>query len=262
MGTDAALHLQQFKMLPLLQFCRFHRLVAMSKIFALLPAAGRGSRMGAELPKQYLRLAGKPLLYHALSSLCRHTAIERVFVVLAQGDARFAALDWAPFRAKLDPLYCGGETRAASVFNGLLAARNEIGAADWVLVHDAVRPCLAPDLLERLIAALRGEQTGGLLAVPLVDTLKRSDSDACVLQTEPRENLWQAQTPQMFRYRLLLESLRAIAPELATDEARAIEQLGLRPKLVPGDARNLKVTYPQDLELAELILRSITDKHG
>ncbi len=229
----------------------------MSKIFALIPAAGDGSRMGADLPKQYLPLGGRPLLYHALSSLCRSVEIERVFVVLAQSDARFARHDWQPFTARLAPLYCGGETRAASVFNGLLAARDAIGGADWVLVHDAVRPCLAPEVLARLIAGLRGEQTGGLLALPVVDTLKRGDAEAYVVQTEPREYLWQAQTPQMFRYRLLLEALRAIDPALATDEARAVEQLGLRPKLVMGDVRNLKVTYPQDLALAELILKSM-----
>ena len=229
----------------------------MSKIFALMPAAGTGSRMAADLPKQSLPLAGKPLLYHALNSLCRHATVERVFVVLAQADRQFAQHDWQPFAARLEPLYCGGETRAASVFNGLLAARDEISAEDWVLVHDAARPCLAAEVLERLITSLRGEQTGGLLALPVVDTLKRSDADACVVQTEPRENLWLAQTPQMFRYRLLLEALRAVDPALATDEARAIEQLGLRPKLVPGDARNLKVTYPQDLALAEVILKSM-----
>lgn len=229
----------------------------MSKIFALIPAAGNGSRMGADLPKQYLPLGARPLLYHAVSCLCRSVEIERVFVVLAQGDAYYARHDWRPFTARLAPLYCGGETRAASVFNGLLAARDAIGAADWVLVHDAVRPCLAPETLVRLIVALRDEQTGGLLALPVVDTLKRGDADACVVQTEPRGNLWQAQTPQMFRYRLLLEALRAIDPAVATDEARAVEQLGLRPKLVMGDVRNLKVTYPQDLELAEAILKSV-----
>jgi 2-C-methyl-D-erythritol 4-phosphate cytidylyltransferase len=229
----------------------------MSKLFALIPAAGHGSRMGADLPKPYLPLGGRPLLYHALSSLCRSVEIERVFVVLAQGDAHFARHDWRPFTARLAPLYCGGETRAASVFNGLLAARDAIGGADWVLVHDAARPCLAPETLARLIAALRDEQTGGLLALPVVDTLKRGDADAHVVQTEPRGNLWQAQTPQMFRYRLLLEALRAIDPAAATDEACAVEQLGLRPKLVMGDVRNLKVTYPQDLALAEAILKSV-----
>jgi 2-C-methyl-D-erythritol 4-phosphate cytidylyltransferase len=229
----------------------------MSKLFALIPAAGSGTRMGGDLPKQYLPLAGKPLLYHALACLFRHAAIERIFVVLAAGDRHYAGYDWQPFAAKLEPLYCGGETRAASVFNGLLAVRDVIDDSDWVLVHDAVRPCLAPEVLERLIAALRDDQTGGLLALPVVDTLKRGDADAYVVQTEPREHLWQAQTPQMFRYRLLLEALHASGPVHGSDEASAIEQLGLRPKLVVGDSRNLKVTYPQDLELAELILKSM-----
>jgi 2-C-methyl-D-erythritol 4-phosphate cytidylyltransferase len=229
----------------------------MSKFYALIPAAGSGSRMGAELPKQYLPLAGKPLLYYALGALCANRSIERVFVVLAQGDKQFAQNDWRPLAPRFEPLYCGGETRADSVFNGLLAMRDEVGVDDWMLVHDAVRPCLAPEILERLIATLRDEKTGGLLAMPVVDTLKRSDADGYVTQTEPREDLWQAQTPQMFRYRVLLEALRKIEPATATDEASAIERLGLRPKLVIGDSRNLKVTYPQDLALAETILRSM-----
>lgn len=228
----------------------------MPKLFALIPAAGRGARIGGELSKQYLMLAGKPLLYHVLDRVCSHPAVERVFVILAPGDTQFAQHEWRPFAAKLTPLYCGGHTRGASVFNGLLAARNGIDGSDWVLVHDAARPCLAPNVLERLITSLCEESIGGLLALPVVDTLKRSDADAYVVQTEPRANLWQAQTPQMFRYRLLLEALRAIDPALATDEARAIEELGLRPKLVMGDTRNLKVTYPEDLALAELILKS------
>jgi 2-C-methyl-D-erythritol 4-phosphate cytidylyltransferase len=227
----------------------------MPKIFALIPAAGSGSRMGTELPKQYLPVAGKPLLYHAIHSLCRHAAVERVFVVLTPGDTHFAAGDWQPFASRVEPLYCGGNTRAASVFNGLMAANDEIDDADWVLVHDAARPCLSIEALHRLIESLSGEKTGGLLALPVVDTLKRGDDDAYVLSTEPRDNLWQAQTPQMFRYRLLLEALHATDPAQVTDEARAVEQLGLRPKLVRGDTRNLKVTYPQDLELAELIIK-------
>ena len=229
----------------------------MSRLFALIPAAGSGARMGADLPKQYLQLAGKPLLYHALGALCGHRAIERVFVVLAQGDPHFAQVDWQPFAAKFEPLYCGGATRAASVFNGLIAARGEIDADDWVLVHDAVRPCLAAEALERLISTLRDEQTGGLLALPLVDTLKRGDAADYVVKTEARDNLWRAQTPQMFRYGLLLQALHAIDPAAATDEAQAIERMGLRPKLVMGDSRNLKVTYPQDLALAALILDSM-----
>jgi 2-C-methyl-D-erythritol 4-phosphate cytidylyltransferase len=228
----------------------------MPKLFALIPAAGSGSRMGGGLSKQYLTLAGKPLLYHVFERMCHHPGVERVFVVLAPGDTQFARHDWQPFALKLVPLYCGGPSRAASVFNGLLAARDEIGGADWVLVHYAVRPCLAPEVLERLITNLSGESTGGLLALPAVDTLKRADADAYVVQTESRANLWHAQTPQMFRYRLLLEALRAPDLVLATDEAQAIEHMGLRPKLVMGDTRNLKVTYPEDLALAELILKS------
>src|SRR5215212_3322804 len=123
----------------------------MPRLFGLIPAAGSGSRMGSATPKQYLTLAGKPVLYHAVRNLCRHTAIDRVMVVLAPGDARFAQHDWSEFGPRLIPLYCGGDARADSVFNGLLAARDEIGGDDWVLVHDAVRPCLALETLERLI---------------------------------------------------------------------------------------------------------------
>jgi len=232
----------------------------MPKYFALVPAAGSGARMGAEQPKQYLALAGRPLLYHTLQRLAACADIERVFVVLASGDANFVQQDWRPFAGRLEPLYCGGATRAASVFNGLLAVRDLVAADDWLLVHDAVRPCLPQSALARLIATARDESTGGLLALPVVDTIKRADRDGYVLQTESRESLWQAQTPQMFRYRVLLEALRAVDPAVATDEASAIERLGLRPKLVMGDTRNLKVTYPQDLEMAALILQDMGDK--
>ena len=226
------------------------------KIYALVPAAGHGSRMSAPHPKQYLALAGKPLLYHALRALAGQRRIEQVFVVLAPDDGRFAPADWKEFRARIVPLYCGGATRAASVFNGLLAARDTIAPSDWVLVHDAARPCLGRDELDRLFGELEDDDTGGLLAVPVADTLKRANSEARVAHSEPRDNLWLAQTPQMFRYRLLIEALRAADPALATDEASAIEGLGLKPRLVMGDARNIKVTFPEDLLLAELILES------
>jgi 2-C-methyl-D-erythritol 4-phosphate cytidylyltransferase len=229
----------------------------MAKNFALVPAAGSGARMGAALPKQYLPLAGRPLLYHTLRQLCACAEIERVFVVLAAGDEHYAQQDWQPFAGRIEPLYCGGGTRAASVFNGLLAVRDLLAADDWVLVHDAVRPCLPAAALARLLTTLRDDITGGLLALPVVDTIKRADAAGRVQRTESRENLWQAQTPQMFRYRVLLEALHAADPAVVTDEASAIERLGLRPRLVPGDTRNLKVTYPHDLELAALILNSM-----
>lgn len=210
--------------------------------------------MGEVLPKQYLELAGRPLLAHSVERLAAHPLIEEVFVVLAPGDSQFARHDWGACTAKLTPLYCGGKVRSASVLNGLVAAIDVLDESDWVLVHDAARPCLARAELDRLLDQLGGDETGGLLAVPVADTLKRANRDGHVVGTEPRDDLWQAQTPQMFRYRLLLEALRRIPPEVATDEACAIEKLGLKPRLIMGSPRNIKVTYPEDLALAELIL--------
>ncbi|MBT9613545.1 MAG: 2-C-methyl-D-erythritol 4-phosphate cytidylyltransferase [Burkholderiales bacterium] len=228
---------------------------APGRCFALIPAAGSGSRMGVEQPKQYLEIAGAPMLQHAVRALCVHPKIEQVFVVLAADDAHFARYDWTPFDAKLRRLYCGGATRAESVLNGLRAMAPILQPEDWVLVHDAARPCLAQTHLDALITELASDEVGGLLAVPVADTLKRADQAARVIATEPRENLWQAQTPQMFRHGLLLRALETLGTDTPTDEARAIEHLGLKPKLVACDASNLKVTYPQDLQLAELILR-------
>ncbi len=227
----------------------------MSKIYALIPAAGSGSRVRAAVPKQYLRIDGLPLLHFALRPLIQHPAIEQVFVVLAQGDAYYKQFDWSGFGARLEPLYCGGATRAASVFNGLLAARDMIAGSDWVVVHDAARPCLTSEALERLLTEAGNDEAGGLLAVPVSDTLKRAGRDLRVTGTEPREHLWLAQTPQMFRYRLLIEALRRADPEVVTDEAYAIESLGFKPRLVMGETRNLKVTFPEDLKVAERILQ-------
>ncbi|PTR10110.1 2-C-methyl-D-erythritol 4-phosphate cytidylyltransferase [Nitrosospira sp. Nsp5] len=230
----------------------------MPNFFALIPAAGSGSRMGDELPKQYLSLAGKPMIYHALRILCSSSRITCVFVVLAPGDEEWLRHDWSDFSGKLEVLECGGATRAESVLNGLKAARgvSSIGDDDWVLVHDAARPCLAEMQLDKLLDELADDEVGGLLAVPVADTLKRGDASRRVEYTESRENLWQAQTPQMFRYKLLVEALSMMGGVTMTDDAGAIEALGLHPKLVLSDARNLKVTYPQDLALAELILRN------
>ncbi len=207
--------------------------------------------MGHELPKQYLDLAGRPMIWHALTTLCASPQIRTVFVVLAPGDEYFARYDWSHCGAKLEPLYCGGATRAESVANGLLAS--ELEPDDWVLVHDAARPCLSAHLLTRMIAELRDDPVGGILAVPVADTLKRADARQRIAHTAPREGLWQAQTPQMFRAGLLAEALARCAH--VTDEASAIEALGLQPKLVGSDTSNFKVTYPQDIELAELLLQ-------
>ena len=223
----------------------------MSDFFALVPAAGSGSRMGGELPKQYLPLAGRPMIYHALAALCECADIDTVFVVLAPDDVYWQRYDWSPFGAKLQPLFCGGATRAESVMNGLLVS--ELEPDDWVLVHDAARPCLSQMQLAKLIDELRDDEVGGILAVPVADTLKRADGASRIAQTENREGLWQAQTPQMFRAGLLSQALQA-APRV-TDEASAVEALGLRPKLVEGESTNFKVTYAQDIRVAELLLR-------
>ncbi|CAG0123418.1 2-C-methyl-D-erythritol 4-phosphate cytidylyltransferase [Rhodocyclaceae bacterium] len=223
----------------------------MSDFYALVPAAGFGSRMGSELPKQYLPLAGQPMIYHSLATLCGSADIDTVFVVLAPDDAHFHQYDWSRFGDKLQPLYCGGATRAESVLNGLMAS--ELEPDDWVLVHDAARPCLTQVQLARLIAELRDDEVGGILAVPVADTLKRADGEQRIAHTENREGLWQAQTPQMFRTGLLLRALQT-APAV-TDEASAIEALGLHPRLVASESTNFKVTYAQDVHLAELLLR-------
>ncbi len=206
--------------------------------------------MGNELPKQYLPLAGQPMIFHALETLCASPDISTVFVVLAPGDALFHTYNRSRFGDKLQTLYCGGKTRAESVLNGLLASELEPDA--WVLVHDGARPCLTAAQLSRLISELRDDDVGGILAVPVADTLKRADADGRISRTESREQLWQAQTPQMFRAGPLAQALERCSN--VTDEASAIEALGLRPRLVLSEPTNFKVTYPQDLLLAELLL--------
>ncbi|MCG9033159.1 2-C-methyl-D-erythritol 4-phosphate cytidylyltransferase [Laribacter hongkongensis] len=223
----------------------------MSRCLALVPAAGGGSRMGADRPKQYLDLAGAPLLAHTLRRLLAEPRLARVLVVLAPDDVWFDRFDW-PQDVRLEILRVGGATRAESVRNGLLHA----GAAadDWVLVHDAARCCLPPDALDRLIDTLQADPVGGLLALPVADTLKRETSGQRVAQTVSREGLWLAQTPQMFRAGMLALALDRPLDRAVTDEASAIERLGLVPRLVTGDALNFKVTWPHDLVLARAVL--------
>lgn len=226
----------------------------MPRHYAIVPAAGSGSRFGAEKPKQYLDLLGRPLIFHTLAALCACPAIERVWVVLAPDDPWWPRYDWSELGAKLETVRCGGVTRAESVANGLQAAAMVAADDDWVLVHDAARPCLSPAMLDALFTDLTNDPVGGILAVPVADTLKRADAEQRVAATEPRDGLWQAQTPQMFRYGLLSEALEKCRD--VTDEAGAVEAFGLQPRLVRGDATNLKVTYPADLALAAMILRA------
>lgn len=219
--------------------------------FALVPAAGSGSRFGAPSPKQYLPLLGRPLLAHTLDALLAVPRLARVAVVIAPDDELWASFSW-PADPRLLVLRCGGGSRAESVAAGLECLAGEAGGEDWVLVHDAARPCLTPQSVTRMIETLESDPVGGLLAVPVADTLKRADGEGRVAATVARDGLWQAQTPQMFRFDLLRRALAQA--QGVTDEAGAIEAMGLKPLLVPGDASNFKVTYPQDLALAERIL--------
>ncbi len=226
----------------------------MARHYAIVPAAGSGSRFGAEKPKQYLELLGRPLIYHTLQALTAHPDIARVWVVLAPDDPWWPQYDWSPLGPKLETVRCGGATRAESVNNGLQAAAMVAADDDWVLVHDAARPCISAAMLDALLSELASDPVGGILAVPVADTLKRADGSQRVAATEPRDGLWQAQTPQMFRYGKLVEALERCRD--VTDEAGAIEAMGLQPRLVRGDSTNLKVTYPADLALAAMILRA------
>jgi 2-C-methyl-D-erythritol 4-phosphate cytidylyltransferase len=211
--------------------------------------------MGAAAPKQYIEVLGRPLIYYAIARLCGCPQIERVYVVLARDDERWGRHDWEAFAPTLVPLFCGGAERFESVRNGLKAIQDDVAADDWVLVHDAARPCLSEEALGRLIVEGGADPVGGLLAVPVADTLKRADTEHRVVNTEPRAGLWQAQTPQMFRHGALLEALSQPGAHVPTDEAQAIEQMGLSPRLIQGDSRNFKVTYAQDLEIASLLLQ-------
>lgn len=224
--------------------------------FGLIPAAGSSSRFGDSLPKQYQPLLGRPMLEHAVRALARSRAMRTIYVVLAPGDAHYRNCVWDGIDAEVIALYCGGPSRAASVFNALIAVRAAVDDGDWVLVHDAARPCLSGEELARLIAELEDDDVGGLLALPVTDTLKRADARGRVSTTVSRTDLWRALTPQMFRYRLLVEGLHAADRARVTDEAAAIEALGLEPRLVSGLATNVKVTYPDDLAMARAILEA------
>lgn len=222
------------------------------RCFALLPCAGSGARAGGVVPKQYQPVAGVPMVRHTLAAFLAVARIARVLVVVAPGDDTLQAPDAAYSIAA-----CGGATRAQSVFNGLAALRDQgAGADDWVLVHDAARCLVTPALIDALIDACLPDAVGGLLALPLADTLKSATGTRAVATLE-RADKWLAQTPQMFRVGALHAALVAHAAQGfagITDEASAMEAAGQRPLLVAGSALNIKLTYPEDFALAEAVL--------
>ena len=223
-------------------------------LWAIVPAAGRGARFGGERPKQYMEVAGAPLIGHALSALLSHPGVRGAVVVLSAGDDRWPG--WREVAGKPVHTAVGGESRADSVLAGLQALPDEVRADEFVLVHDAARPNLGHADLGALIERGRDDPVGAILAAPVRDTLKRAGDDGGIDGTEPRERLWRALTPQLFRRLQLTRALEAArdAGVAITDEAMAMERQGMRPLLVEGDEDNFKVTTPADLERFRFVL--------
>ncbi|MDG4549469.1 MAG: 2-C-methyl-D-erythritol 4-phosphate cytidylyltransferase [Candidatus Contendobacter sp.] len=223
--------------------------------WALIPAAGIGKRMGLTVPKQYLSLVGRPVIAHALATLLDHPRIAGVVVAISAEDEWWPAVAAELAATKPLRVVIGGAERCHSVLNGLEALRGWAAPNDWVLVHDAARPCLSAGDVDRLLE-LVDDPVGGLLAVPARDTLKQADEAGRAATTVDRSRLWHALTPQMFRLGMLHDALRAALDRglLVTDEAAAMEAAGFAPRLVEGRADNLKITRPEDLALAEFYL--------
>lgn len=226
-------------------------------IWVVIPAAGVGKRMGLDTPKQYLKLNNKTIIEHTLDIFDTHNSVSEIIVSISEGDEYWDELNITLSK----PLHIakGGKERCDSVLNGLKFIEGKADNNDWVLVHDAARPCLRAEDLSLLLDTLEEHSVGGILAVPVRDTMKRSTDKNIIKETVERENLWHALTPQMFRFSLLKNSIESALSksEIVTDEASAIELAGYQPVLVEGHADNLKVTRPEDLELASFFLQQI-----
>ncbi len=228
------------------------------RFFALIPAAGVGARMQAACPKQYLELLGEPVLWHSIKAFLACQEIKCIYVIISPEDTwleRIAASCPGRDSGRVRFLRCGGATRRETVTNGLNAMSTECARNDWILVHDAARPGLTPGLVRRLIQAVAGKHAGGILALPVADTVKRQTEKR--VGTVSREGLWLAQTPQMFPYAILREALGKY--ENVTDEAGAVEAMGLNPHLVEGHLCNTKITRPSDLALVETLMKAGND---
>jgi len=225
------------------------------RIHALIPAAGLSVRFGGTTLKQYAHLLGKPVIAHSIDAVCRHQAISAVTVALATDDGIFEELI-RPHYPEVNTV-TGGDSRAQTVLNGLQYIRGLDPDCHWVLVHDAARPCLSQKALEALLQSGLDDEGGAILAVPVSDTVKREGKERRIAQTVDRSGLWAAQTPQLFPLNALLGHLQAAMRfgELPTDEAEAMERAGVHPLLVEGCPENIKITGPEDLALAEFILR-------
>lgn len=226
-------------------------------IWAIVPAAGVGHRMGSAIPKQYLPLCGKPVIAHTLARIAQIEDLSGLLVVLHPDDQQFGEF----YNAKAGvaeglEIVRGGNERCHSVLNAVLSLKTRAQPDDWVLVHDAARPCVRTTDIDALVQALRSHAVGGLLARPVSDTLKQVNGNHEVLKTVDRSTHWQALTPQMFRFDILLRALSAAVErgDKVTDDAVAVEALGLKPLVVPGSTDNIKITHESDLSLAERII--------
>ncbi|MDJ0738477.1 MAG: 2-C-methyl-D-erythritol 4-phosphate cytidylyltransferase [Gammaproteobacteria bacterium] len=222
--------------------------------WAVVPAAGVGKRMGSSVPKQYLQLGGRAVIDHTIERLLLHPSIDGLYLALSDEDGYWGDTEFAGHPDLVT--VPGGTERCYSVFNALQRLRARTHADDWVLVHDAARPCVRRGDIDHLIAMLRGHEVGGLLGMPVRDTMKRTDPADRIVATVDRGHLWHAFTPQMFRLGVLYEAMRSAldAGQLVTDEAGAIERAGRRPIMVESHADNLKITRPEDLPLAAYYL--------
>lgn len=231
-----------------------------TRFWAVIPAAGSGVRMGSSIPKQYLALAGRTVIEHVLAVFLAEPRVAGVTVAVANDDPYWQRYLSRSFDKPVR-IVAGGAERAHSVLNALASLRDELGDEDWVLVHDAVRPCLHGRDLSNLLQHTAEDPVGAILAVPLVDTVKRVDSDLHVVETAARGGLWRAFTPQMFRYRLLLEALQHCikSGQIPTDESAAMEKQKHAVRVVEGRSDNIKITHPDDIALAEAIL---AHRHG
>ena len=222
--------------------------------WVIVPAAGVGKRMGASIPKQYLELRGRPVIDHTLERVLLHPSVDGVYVALAEDDSWWGKSEFSghPDLVRV----AGGNERCFSVLNALQALHGRARPHDWVLVHDAARPCLRREDVDHLIGMLDTHPAGGLLGIPVRDTMKRTSDTDEITATVERNNLWHAFTPQMFRFDRLFTALKGAidAGCLVTDEASAIEWSGDRPLMVEGHPDNIKITRPEDLALAEFFL--------
>ncbi len=228
-----------------------------ARYWVVIPAAGVGKRMGVDKPKQYIQVNDKTIIEHTIECFLYREDIEKVVVAISKTDEYWPELDISKHEKVITAP--GGEERYQSVFNGLHELKDKAKQDDWVLVHDAARPCLSQSTIDRLMIELRQHEVGGLLAMPCRDTMKRANEAGEIIDTVERESLWHAQTPQMFKYAKLYSAISDVLEKgkVVTDEAMAIELSGFRPLLVKGQQENIKVTHKDDLKYLETYLNEM-----